>query len=128
MALDFKALQKVNPRDLSAPMKHYASAVSGKTVGFEELAEFVSDQSTISEADSYGVLKAIERTIIREMQKGRPVRLGDIGTFYITVKSEGVDTAEEVTSDVIKSARTVFRPGKRIKKMLKHLDFQKSQN
>ncbi len=79
MSLKFKSQQKANPRDLTAPRKYYATAVTGSIVDLEELAEFVSDQSTISEADILGVLRAMERTMVREMLKGRSIRLGDIG-------------------------------------------------
>ena len=126
--IKFKSLQKVNPRDLAAPKKHYATAVSSGVIDFEELSEFVSDQSTMSEADCYGVLKALERTIIREMRKGKSIRLGDIGTFQVNLRSEGKDTSEEVTASAIKSARTIFRPGKRFKRMLKTLEFSKIQD
>ena len=126
--LKFKTLQKVNPRDLSAPKKHYATAVNSGVIDFEELSEYVSDQSTMSEADCYGVLKALESTIIREMRKGKSIRLGDIGTFQVNVKSEGMDTSEEVTAASIKGAKTIFRPGKRFKRMLKTLEFNKIQD
>ena len=128
MSLDFKTQQKVNPRDLSAPKKYYALAMNKRMVDFEELAEFISDQSTLSEADIYGVLNAVERTIVREMLKGRAIRLGDLGSLSMTLKSVGKETSEEVTSASIKGARTIFRPGKRLRKMLRNLEFTKIQD
>jgi predicted histone-like DNA-binding protein len=128
MSLKFKSQQKINPRDLTAPRKYYATAVTGSIVDLEELAEFVSDQSTISEADILGVLKAMERTMVREMLKGRSIRLGDIGSLVMTIQSEGQEKPEDVTSSSIKKARVNFRPGKRLRKMLKSLDFSKVQD
>lgn len=128
MPLKIKATQKVNPKDLTAPKKFYATAINGGMVDFEELAEFITDQSTLSEADIFGVLKAVERTMTREMLKGRSIRIGEIGILMMSVRSEGHDTAEEVTSSSVKRARVVFRPGKRLKKMLKNLDFTKVQD
>ena len=127
MALDFKPQQKINPQDLAAPKKYYAPAVSGKVCDFDELTEFISDQSTLSEADIYGVLKAVERTIIREMGKGRPIQLGGIGVFRLSLQSLGHEKPEEVLSDSIKKVKTSFRPGKRLKKMLKNMEFTKIQ-
>ena len=128
MSIYFKTQPKVNPQDLAAPKKHYAVAVSQNVVDFEELAEFVSDQTTVSEADCYGVLKAVENIIVREMRKGRSVRLGDIGTFHISISSEGMDTPDEVTAHAIKKARTQFRPGKKFRSMLKSVNFVKIQD
>lgn len=128
MSLNFKAQQKINPRDLTAPKKFYATAQNNGIVDFEELTEFISDQSTLSEADIYAVLKAVEKTVIREMRKGRSIRLGDIGTINMSVKSEGKETAEEVLPSSIIRARTIFRPGKRIRLMLRNLEFTKVQD
>ena len=128
MSLKFKPQEKANPLDLSAPKKFYARAVSAGMVDLEELAEFVADQSTISEADIYGVLRAVEKTVVREMLKGRSIRLGEIGIISLSLRSEGMETAEEVTASSIKSARTVFKPGKRLRQMLRRLDFTKVQD
>jgi hypothetical protein len=41
------------------------------------------------------------------------------------LRSEGKDTGEEMTSDQISGARIRFRPGKRLKKLAKNLDYFK---
>lgn len=128
MAILFKTQQKVNPRDLAAPRKYYATAVANGTINFEELAEYIADQSTVSEADCYAVLKAVEKTIIREMRKGKSIKLGDIGTLQTSLSGEGKETSEEVIATTIKKARAIFRPGKRLRRMFATLEFSKIQN
>jgi hypothetical protein len=63
-----------------------------------------------------------------QLRHGRPVRLSTLGTFFLTLNSEGFDNDEELTSDGIKTANIRFRPGKRLKKMIKTLDFVKVTN
>jgi len=51
------------------------------------------------------------------------VRLGNLGSFQITVKSEGKDKSEEVTANAVKRSRIKFRSGKAFRQMLKTLEF-----
>ena len=128
MTLKIKSLQRVNPRDLTAPRKYYATAVADGSTDLEELAEMVASQSTVSRADCYAVLIALESNIIRMLRVSKIVRLGNLGSFQISVKSEGKDTSEEVTANAVKGSRIKFRPGKAFRQMLKTLKFTKIQD
>lgn len=63
-----------------------------------------------------------------QLKHGQPVRLNTLGTFYLTLTSNGKDTEEELSSDDIKKARIRFRPGKRLQKMIRNLEFEKVSN
>ena len=84
----------------------------------------VSDQTSMTKADCYGVLIALEYNIINELRDGRIVQLGNIGSFQISVSSYTTDTKKEFRSSNIKSAKILYRPGKGFKKMLKSLSFK----
>lgn len=128
MSVKFKSVKRRNPLDASAPEKYYATAVSDGSTDFKELADMVASQSTASPADCHAVLIALESNIIRELHKGKIIRFGDIGSFSLSVKSEGKDTTEEVNSNSIKRSKLNFRPGKGLKQMLKTLEFTKIQD
>ena len=83
----------------------------------------VASQSTVSRADCYAVLIALESNIIRMLRVSKIVRLGNLGSFQIAVKSEGKDTSEEVTANAVKGSRIKFRSGKAFRQMLKTLEF-----
>ena len=72
------------------------------------------------------MLLSLERNIISELEQGRIVKLGRLGNFQIGVSSEGKDTADEVTSGAIVKTRILFRPGKRLRSLLKDLSFRKA--
>jgi len=128
MSIKFKSIERVNPRDLAAPRKHYAQAIAEGSTGLKELAEIVATQCTVSPADCYAVLIALEGNIIRELKNGRIVNLGELGSYRISLSAEGVETAEEVVQSNIKKAKVLFRPGKGFRNMLRNLEYKKAQD
>jgi len=62
------------------------------------------------------------------LRASKIVRLCNLGSFQIAVKSEGKDTTEEVNASVIKGSRIKFRPGKAFRRILKTLEFTKIQD
>lgn len=123
--IKIKSVEKVNPRDLQAPRKHYAQYVVTDIVDMQEMSELISENSSLMPEDIAGVLIALERNIIRALKNGRMVRMGTLGTFRLSINSEGVETAEEVSSTNIRKANVKFRAGKGISTMLKNLTYKK---
>ena len=123
--IQLKILKRKNPNDLSAPEKYYAAAISEGSIDLKRLAEKIAYQSTLTPGDCYNVLSALEKNIIEELSDGRIVRLGDLGTFLLSVSSEGSDTLENAHSGMVKKARILFRPAKGLRIMLKNLNYKK---
>jgi len=125
MSVKFKAVSRKNPQDLTAPEKFYARAIADGEVDLDTLAQMISDQNTVTETDCYAVLIALEKNIISELEQGRIVKLGRLGTFQVGISSDGLPTAYEVTSNSIVKTRINFRPGKKMKAFLKTVTFKK---
>ena len=58
-------------------------------------------------------------------KSGHSVQLGELGTFRIMITSKGAATAEDFTSDYIKSAHVRYFPSKRIKNIYQELSYKK---
>ena len=125
MAVKFKAVQRRNPQDLLAPEKYYAAAIADGEVDLETLTELIADQCTVTEADCYAVLISLEKNIIRELALGRIVKLGKLGNFQMGLSSEGMATEAEVTANSITKNRILFRPGRRMRKLLVDATYRK---
>jgi predicted histone-like DNA-binding protein len=121
MSVKFKSVERVNPRDLTLPRKFYAQIINGDDVSFDELAGLISKVSSLV----LGVLGTLIEIIEMQLQHGRLVHLNSLGTFYLTLISEGQDISEDLTADQISGARIRFRPGKRLKKLAKNLEYFK---
>lgn len=125
MGVLYKALKRANPQDRTLPEKYYAAIAKNGSSDFETLAEMISEQSSLSATDCLAVLNILEVNIVRELRQGRIVRLGKLGSFQVSISSEGLDTENEVTADAIKGAKVLFRPAKMLRNMLKNLSFNK---
>jgi predicted histone-like DNA-binding protein len=126
MSILYRVLPKKNPQDLLAPEKYYATAIADGIVDLDLLAELIADQCTVTEADCYAVLISLEKNIIRELGQGRIVKVGRLGNFKVGLSSEGMATADDVSSSSIKKTKILFRPGKRMRRLLVDTTFRKS--
>lgn len=125
MGILYKALKRANPQDRTQPEKYYAAIANNGSSDFETLAEMISEQSALSPTDCLAVLSILEVNIIRELRQGRIVRLGKLGSFQLSLNSEGVATESALTADAIKKAKILFRPSSKFREMLKSLSFNK---
>ncbi len=123
MPVKLKIVTKRNPRDVSAPAKYHGVAVARGKTSLEELAELISDQCSMTEGDVTGVLIALEHNIIDALESGLSVHLGRIGTFSIGVSTEGCTTKQKFSARMVTKKRVLFRPGLKLKRMLRGLKF-----
>ena len=114
-----------NPRDPQVPKKYYPSIKSTGKVTLPEIMEQVSEISTVSSVDIAAAVEAFLTIIPRELARGNIVQLGDFGSFSLRIKSEGADSEEKVTARNIINVLMTFRPGKRFRKELDDIEFEK---
>lgn len=103
--------------------KYYAIANSRGTIGIDELTTEIASLSTVNGADVQAVLFGLMETITKFLDKGNGIELGDLGYLRVSFSSEGAETEEEVSPAAITRRRILFRPGKKLRKMLKGLEF-----
>lgn len=116
--LQINKVSRPNPQDNTADNKFYAQLkASGKT-DLERLAFLVSNQSTVREGDCYAVILSLIHNIIDELKQGRTVKLDKLGTFKLSVRSEGATTKEALNQTNIKSLHVHFIADKRLKNNL----------
>jgi len=125
MPIPYSLVQRGNPRDPSAPKKFYAQVQFSGEVTLRELADEIAKISTVSVIDTKAVLDSLLEVIPKHITGGEMVRLGDFGSFGITLKSEGAETEDAFTSSMIKRVRLLFKPGKLFKKEIEAADFKK---
>jgi predicted histone-like DNA-binding protein len=92
-----------------------------------KLALEAADRSTLSDADMNGAMTNLLALVPRHLAEGQVVDLGEFGTFHLTIKTEGADTAEEVTVRNIKKVGVRFTPGPAFKKTLEDVEFEKTE-
>ncbi|MBS2097250.1 HU family DNA-binding protein [Carboxylicivirga linearis] len=126
MALKYKIIkQEVVDKVGITKDVYYARACDRSKVDLNELSKLISRMSTVSRADIIGVLTAFSDIIPSLLTENRTVQLGELGTFSLHMKSDCVDSKEEVTWRCIKDVNIRFRVGKELKNQLKDIHFQR---
>lgn len=121
--INFNLNERSNPMDANAPAKFYASAVSKEAVDIKTLAKTISMLSTVSHTDCVAVLTAFLEVIPMELLRGNIVRLGDLGSFRLTLQSEGVEDEGDFSPSKIKNVRVRFLAGKELKNTILGAEF-----
>ena len=123
--VNYTVVPKINPRDKEAAPKFYAQAQARGDVNIREMATRIQGSCTVTKADVYAVLVALEDVIVEALQNGEIVRLGELGTFQVSLSGKGAVTSEDYDASLIKKARINFRPGLTLAGMLDSLSFSK---
>ena len=109
MALKFKLVMRKNLGEdhESIPEKVYAQMVYGELVTFDEFAEEVADSSGVGSASVMAVLDRMNVVLVRHLQHGRHVSVGELGLFRFCFGSSGVPDEKTFSTNLAKS-RTSF--------------------
>ena len=124
-SVTYSVVPRINPRDKEAAPKFYAQAQARGDVNIREIASRIQGTCTVTKADVYAVLVALEDVIVEALQNGEIVRLGELGTFQVGLSGKGAVTSEDYDTSLIRKARINFRPGLTLAGMLSSLNFSK---
>ena len=126
MSITYKVTEKGQPGVVGGgEKKFYATNVNSGEATVDDLITTIEKISTVSGVDISAVVYAFIDTMMGELSKGNIVRLGGLGSFRVSISSEGSATADEVNANSIKGAKILFTPGIKLKKMLNSLEYKK---
>ena len=124
-SVTYSVVPRTKPGEKNDPPKYYAQAQARGDVSIREMAERIQSTCTVTKADVYAVLVALEDVIVEALQNGEIVRLGELGTFQLSLSGKGAVTEEDYNTSLIKRAKINFRPGLTLAGMLGKLQFSK---
>lgn len=127
MAVKYIPAARIDPANPEKPPLYYAKPKGGNKIQFEEIVELIIKISNLNYGQVLGALGSFMEVIEMELKQGREVELSSIGTFFLTLQSEGVNQPDELHTEHIKRARIRFRPRERLKKMTSKLDYIRGQ-
>ena len=127
MAVKYKVIQRGQPGVAGGGQKkYYASAQLSGELTLAGLTKRIEKISTVSGADIRAVVYAVVDVIKDSLAEGQIVRLGELGSFRVSLGSEGKDAEKDVNSGSVKSSRVIFTPGKDLKEMLLSMSYEKA--
>ena len=93
-------------------------------VEFDVLARLIAQRTTLTEYEVEFVLSELQTVMIENLELGRGVRFGRLGTFEPSLKAEAVVSEKELNLSTVKKVNIIYKPSLEIKKALKSFRFR----
>ena len=81
--------------------KWYGRVVSTKTMSYQELCKHMSEHNSVYGEDvCLGVANKLQNCMLEQLLEGKKVQFGELGVFYLSVKSTGANKEEDFSLGV----------------------------
>ncbi|MDR2834106.1 MAG: HU family DNA-binding protein [Streptococcaceae bacterium] len=115
----------VNPQDPKGVRKCYAVLANPKTIGLKELSEEWREKTGVSRTDAIASITLMTDLLAGHLKKGNRVQFGEIGTFSVTITSQGAEDEKSFNPKTIKVKKAHWRLGEVIKDSLQAAKFKR---
>ena len=76
--------------------KWYGRVATTKTMTYQELCKHMSEHNSVYGEDvCLGVANRLQNCMLEQLLEGKKVQFGELGVFYLSVKSTGADKEED---------------------------------
>jgi predicted histone-like DNA-binding protein len=123
--IKFKVITRRNPSNPTQPQKHYGTIVRPRNVTLDAVAKRIAEISPVNELDTLTSLTTLSRVIPEFLSEGATVELGDLGRLQVTISSEGADSEEDFSKEMVKSCKVRYQPSVKVKETLDRVKFEK---
>ena len=124
MALFYNKIQRGNPSNPNAPKKWYPILKSIGHMTEKQVAKEIADETTLNPKEAEMALYQFQKVLTKAILDGKTVKLGELGSFQLTIKSKGVDNESDVTASLVEKVNLRFTPSSEIKDNLKKAQFK----
>jgi len=126
MSQKYKLVKRYSkPGDKTSEQKYYAMAVSSGVSDINHLARLIEARSTVSSADVKAVLDNLNFVMDVELRAGRIVKIGELGTFRLSIGGKGAETEAEFNQTLLRRGRIRFTPGKSLQDTIGVMNFSR---
>ena len=86
-----------NKNDKTAAFgKWYGRVIATKTMTYQQLCKHMSEHNAVYGEDvCLGVANKLQNCMLEQLLEGKKVQFGELGTFYLSVKSAGADKEDD---------------------------------
>lgn len=104
--------------------KAYAKNQVSEIWSLEKFAKHISDHNGVySRGTVKGVISDMCECLVEQLLNGNKIQLGELGTFGISISSEGAESIEKFTSKNIKAVNILFSPGADFENLIDRAEF-----
>ena len=130
MAIYYRKYQSQS-KDEKKAGKWYAHAQVMQVIGTREISDEIQQNVSVKRSDVIAVLAELSNVIKRNLQAGNRVKLDDIGSFKVNIRTKGAISADKFGADNILGTKVIFQPesftsntGERQKRWLQEVKVQ----
>ena len=122
--IDFSVYMMRNPLHPELPEKAYAKNQVSEIWPLEKFAKHIADHNGVySRGTVKGVLSDSCECLVEQLLNGKKVALGELGTFGISLSSEGAPSVKEFSAKNIKAVNILFAPGPDFENLINRAEF-----
>lgn len=123
--INVSIVKKANPQKPDDPKKAYGVAQYTEKMTLNDFAEHISSHNSVYDrADITAVLTKAVSCMRENLLAGKKIELGDLGEFFITVNSEGVENAEDYNPAIhVKAVNVNWAPGEKFQNLIDDVTF-----
>ena len=122
--IDFSVYMMRNPLKPELPEKAYAKHQVSEIWPLEKFAKHIADHNGVfSRGTVKGVLSDTCECLVEQLLNGKKVELGELGTFGISLSSEGAPSVKEFSAKNIKAVNILFAPGPDFENLINRAEF-----
>ena len=126
MPVLIKVSKVTSPKSLGYG-KHYGHVVTTKTMSYQELCKHMAEHNSVYGEDvCLGVANKLQSCMLEQLLEGKKVQFGDLGTFYLSVKTKGEEKEEDFGADNIERLHLRLMPNHKHNYPLDSVSLRKS--
>ena len=117
-------LRQVQPGEPEQGNKTFPAAQYAQILNLNDMAKHMASHgSKYSKGDIIAVATQLVDCIREQLLLGNRVNMGDLGTFYVSLKAKAAANAEEFTTDLIKDVAVRWSPSQQFKSLKNEATF-----
>ena len=109
MPILVKPIQRINPLDKDASKKWFVTQVSTGQVDETQVAMDLAEETTLNPSEAMMAIRQLRKILLRRLLGGESVKLGNWGSFNVSISSTGSDNKKDVSIRNIKSVNLNFQ-------------------
>ncbi len=115
---------KQNPLNPELPERAYARNQVSEVWSLEKFCQHIADHDGVySRGTVKGVVSDMCECLVEQLLNGKKIQLGELGSFVISISSEGAESLEKFTAKNIKEVNIVFAPGTDFENLVDKAEF-----
>ena len=122
--IDYSVYMMGNPIKPEEAPKAYAKNQVSEVWTIEKFARHISEHNGVySRGTVKGVISDMCECIVEQLLNGNKIQLGELGTFGISISSNGAESVEKFSSKNIKEVNILFTPGEDFENLVSRAEF-----